>query len=55
MPSNFLGILSEVWDEITNLTTTISTNALLIFPIVFVFAGGIIGLTKKLLGLRRRR
>ena len=50
-----LQVLGDVWDEITSLVTTISGNALLLIPLAAAFAGLIIGLTMKLMGIRRKR
>lgn len=50
-----LGIVANVWTAVGELVTTITGNALLLFPVAFVFAGSVLGLTRSLLGLRRRR
>ena len=58
----FLSVVAQIWDAIAgNGTTThgligtISDNALLLIPIVAAFVGLAIGLTFKLMRLRRKR
>lgn len=55
MPTAFSDVLSLVWTQITSTVTTIAGNALLLIPIAGTFAGLVIGLTQKLMGVRRRR
>lgn len=55
MPTAFTDVLSTVWTQITNTVTTISGNTLLLIPLAGSFAGLVIGLTQKLMGIRRRR
>lgn len=50
-----LEVLGNVWDSIGDLVTTISGNALLLIPLAGVFASLVIGLTMKLMGIRRGR
>lgn len=50
-----LGIVSNVWTGVGDLVVTIKAEPILLFPVAFVFAGSVVGLTKSLLGLRRRR
>ena len=52
--TTLLTVISEVWTQITSLVTTISTNALLLIPLAGAFASLVIGLTLKLMGIRRR-
>ena len=49
-----VSVLGDVWDEISALVTTISSNALLLIPLAGAFASLVIGLTLKLMGIRRR-
>lgn len=53
--SDFSAVLAEVWDGISNVATTVAGNKLLLIPIVVGFAGAVIGLGMKLMGIRRRR
>lgn len=53
--SAFAGLLAQVWSNITAMVTTISGNSLLLIPVGLGFAGGIIGLGKRLMGTGRRR
>ena len=53
--TTLLSVVSEVWTQITNLLSTISSNALLLIPLAASFAGIVIGLTMKLMGIRRKR
>ena len=50
-----VSVLGDVWDEISALVTTISSNALLLIPLAGAFASLVIGLTLKLMGIRRRK
>lgn len=50
-----LQVVGEVWDQITSLVSTISGNALLLVPLAGAFASLVIGLTLKLMGIRRGR
>lgn len=52
--TTLLSVVSELWTQITTLITTISSNALLLIPLAGSFASLIIGLTMKLMGIRRR-
>lgn len=55
MPTSFTTLLGAVWDGVGDVVTTITTNPLLLIPVGFGFAGGVIGLAKGLMGTRRRR
>lgn len=55
MPAEWTTVLSAVWTGITSTVSTISGNALLLIPVAGGFAGLTIGLTQKLMGIRRRR
>lgn len=55
MPTDWTTVLNAVWSGITTTVTTISGNALLLIPLAGGFAGLTIGLTQKLMGIRRRR
>lgn len=55
MGESFNAVFTAVWSNITSLITTISTRPLLLIPVGLVFAGGVIGLAKGLMGSRRRR
>lgn len=57
MSAFLTNIVANVWTSITDLVgvMTAQGNEIMLFPLGFVFAGGIIGLTKKLLGLKRGR
>lgn len=52
-------VLTAVWTQMSSLVTKISTNALLLISIGFVFAFGTVALAKRLMGSggrkRRRR
>lgn len=50
-------ILTVIWAQMSTLVTTITGNAVLLFPVAFVFAFAVVRLAKSLLGLRggRRR
>lgn len=50
-----VSVLGDFWTSITALVSDISSNALLLIPLAGVFAGLVIGLTMKLMGLRRKR
>ena len=53
MPSAFGTVLTEVWDQMESLVTTISGNALLLIGVGFTFAFGTVKLAKRLMGIRR--
>lgn len=53
--ADFSGVLAEVWAGIGEVATTVASNKLLLIPIVVGFAGAVIGLGMKLMGIRRRR
>lgn len=50
-----LAIVGNVWTGVTDLVGVVKAEPIMLFPIAFVFAGSVVGLTKSLLGLRRRR
>lgn len=50
-----LQVVGDVWNQITSLVSTISGNALLLVPLAGAFASLVIGLTMKLMGIRRGR
>ena len=55
LPALFTTLLTAIWSGVTKCGETISGNALLLIPLGFVFVGGVIGITKKLMGTRRGR
>lgn len=55
MPSEFGVLLTEVWQQIGSVVSTISNSALLLIPVGFTFVGGVIGLSKGLMGTKRGR
>ena len=52
--TSLLSVVSELWTQISSLVTTISGNVLLLIPLAGSFASLIIGLTMKLMGIRRK-
>lgn len=53
-----LDIVSSIWNAVTGsggLMPMILGTPVLLFPVAFVFAGKVVGLTKSLLGTRGRR
>ena len=52
--TTLLSVLSEIWNQISSLVTTISSNSLLLIPLAGALASLVIGLTLKLMGIRRR-
>lgn len=54
MPEAFSTLLTEVWSQVNTTVTTISSNAILLIPVGFVFVGGVIGIAKSLMGTRRK-
>lgn len=50
-----LNVVSIIWTQLGRLTEVIEGDAVLLFPVAFVFAGGVVGITKRLLGLGRKR
>lgn len=50
-----LGIVSNIWQQMESLVTTITGNPILLFPVAFVFAFSVVRLAKSLLGLRSGR
>lgn len=55
MGESFSATFSQIWASIGSLMTTITSQPLLLIPVALVFAGGVIGLAKGLMGTRRRR
>ena len=55
MGETFTALTGAIWSQVSNVVSTISTNALLLIPIGFVFIGGAIGIAKGLMGTRGRR
>lgn len=53
-----LGIVGNVWDAVTGqngLVPMIIATPILLFPLAFVFAGKVVGITKRLMGTGGRR
>ena len=48
-------LISQIWAQLNTMVTTISSNELLLIPVGLGFAGGVIGLGKRLMGTGRRR
>ena len=55
MPEMVTTVFTFITGEMTTLLTTISGNALLVFPVVVSMFSGVIGITFKILGKRRKR
>ena len=55
MPEVFQGVVTYIFSLLTQVTTTIATNALLLIPIGVSISGAAIGLAKRLMGTGRRR
>ena len=55
MGEAFTAVLTAVWGGIASVVDTIVTEPLLLIPVGVGFAGGVIGLAKGLMGVRRRR
>lgn len=55
MPEAFSTLLTEVWSQVNTTVTTISSNAILLIPVGFVFVGAVIGIAKSLMGTRKGR
>ena len=55
MGEAFTSVLSTIWTSISSTVTTIAGNTLLLIPVAGTFAGLVIGLTQKLMGIRRRK
>ena len=53
MGTAFGNVLTEIWDEMSSLVTTISNSALLLIGVGFTFAFGTVKLAKRLMGIRR--
>lgn len=54
MPEAFSILMTTLWSETNNAVTTITNSAILLIPVGFVFAGGVIGIAKSLMGTRRK-
>lgn len=54
MPEAFITLVSEIWTQMGTTVTTITGSPILLIPVGFVFAGGVIGIAKSLMGTRRR-
>lgn len=54
IPVAFTNLLTLVWTQVDNAVGTITDNPILLIPVGFVFAGGVIGIAKSLMGTRRR-
>lgn len=50
-----LGVVGNLWDQMSDLVTTISTTPLLLIGLAGSFASLVISLAMKLMGIRRRR
>ena len=48
-------LIGQIWAQLGTMVTTISGNELLLIPVGLGFAGGVIGLGKRLMGTGRRR
>lgn len=54
MPESFTTVVSLVWTEVPKCVDMIIARPILMLPIGFAFAGGVIGLSKGLLRFGRR-
>lgn len=50
-----LGIVGNIWTEMSSLVTTISSTPLLLIGLAGSFASLVISISMKLMGIRRRR
>lgn len=55
MPESFTTVVGLVWTELPKCVDMIIARPILMLPVGFAFAGGIIGLSKGLLRFGRRR
>lgn len=53
--SAFLVMLGEVWSQVGSLVDTITAQPILLIPVGFGFAGGVVAIGKSLMGTGRRR
>lgn len=53
MSEQFTTVLTAVWNQMSNLVTTISSEPLLLIGVAFGFAFPTVKLAKKLMGVRR--
>lgn len=51
--ATLLDVVGDMWTQMTDLVTTISTRPLLLIGIGFTFAFGVVRLAKRLMGIRR--
>lgn len=54
MPEAFTTLVGQIWTQMDSVVTTITSSSILLIPVGFVFAGGVIGIAKSLMGTRRR-
>lgn len=54
MPEAFGSLMTEIWTEMGTTVSTITASPILLIPVGFVFAGGVVGIAKSLMGTRRR-
>lgn len=54
MPEAFTNLITEVWTQNTALVATITASSILLIPVGFRFANGVIGIAKSLMGTRGR-
>lgn len=50
-----VSVLSNIWTSMTGLVSSISSSPLLLVGLAFTFAFSVVALSKKLMGIRRRR
>lgn len=55
MGTGFTTVIAEVWTQIGEVVTTITSTPVLMIPVGVAFAGAAIGLAKRLMGTGRRR
>lgn len=55
LPALFGTLLTSIWSGVSTCASTVTSNALLLIPLGFLFVGGVIGITKKLMGTKRGR
>lgn len=54
MPEAFTTLITEIWSQNTTLVSAITASAILLIPVGFRFANGVIGIAKSLMGTRGR-
>lgn len=47
---NVVAVMTELWEQIGNVVTTISTSQLLLIPVGIFVAGAVIGLAQRFIG-----